>query len=276
MTVIAMNEADDNLKMKELRRPTLCVIDENGIEVTEPEIEDFDEGIRQISLSEPTSPDTADRLSFVQNFLAPVKSNTATINCVENGSLNAITKFSVKDHNANVTSNVTSCENNDLSELKATTARLKLSTRRQSYVTWKDQYLDTKKSVKPIVEDNHVNKTLIGDKVDVRDDGFTEDRKNRINESLEWLRNELLEMRLQDQVLARQLLSLRHEIHKLKLQRSCAEHREMLEDVTMDIEEIHQLQEITDIPLTDSMNDTPLKHLGVTRMHLSARRFSTC
>lgn len=276
MTVIAMNEADDNLKMKELRRPTLCVIDENGIEVTEPEIEDFDEGIRQISLSEPTSPDTADRLSFVQNFLAPVKSNTATINCVENGSLNAITKFSVKDHNANVTSNVTSCENNDLSELKATTARLKLSTRRQSYVTWKDQYLDTKKSVKPIVEDNHVNKTLIGDKIDVRDDGFTEDRKNRINESLEWLRNELLEMRLQDQVLARQLLSLRHEIHKLKLQRSCAEHREMLEDVTMDIEEIHQLQEITDIPLTDSMNDTPLKHLGVTRMHLSARRFSTC
>ena len=77
-------------------------------------------------------------------------------------------------------------------------------------------------------------------------------------------------------MLARQLLSLRHEIHKLKLQRSCAEHREMLEDVTMDIEEIHQLQEITDIPLTDSMNDTPLKHLGVTRMHLSARRFSTC
>ena len=84
------------------------------------------------------------------------------------------------------------------------------------------------------------------------------------------------EMRLQDQVLARQLLSLRHEIHQLKLQRSCEEHQEMLEDVTMDIAETHELQEICDIPLSDSMNGTPLKHLGVTRMHLSARRFSTC
>ena len=193
MTVTAMSEADDNQKMKELRRPTLCVIDENGLEVTEPEIEKFDDGIRRISLSESTSPDTADRLSFVQNFLPPVKSNTTIINSVENGSLNSCTKFSVKDHNANVTS----CEDNDLSELKATTARLKLSTRRQSYVTWKDQYLDTKKSVIPIIEDNHVNKTLIDNKVDVHDDGFTEDRKNRINESLEWLRNELVSVGFQ-------------------------------------------------------------------------------
>ena len=188
-----MNEADDNIKMKELRRPTLCVIDENGIEVTEPEIEEFTDESRRTSLSESVRPDTADRLSFVQNYLPPVKSN-ATINSVENGSLVPCTKFSVKDHNANVTSNVTSCEDNDLSELKATATRLKLSTRRQSYITWKDQYVDTKTSVKPILEDNIVNKTLNDDTIDVSDDGFTEDRKNRINESLEWLRNELVSL----------------------------------------------------------------------------------
>ena len=200
MTVTAMNEADDNQKMKELRRPTLCVIDENGLEVTEPEIDDYDDGIRRINLSEPTSPDTADMLSIVQNYLQPVNSNTTIIdhiNSVENGSLNnSCTKFSLKDHNANVTPNVTSCEDSDLSELKATTARLKLSTRRQSYVTWKDQYVDTKNSVMPTIEDNNnVNRTLPDGKSDVSDDGFTEDRKNKINESLEWLRNELVSVK---------------------------------------------------------------------------------
>jgi len=83
-------------------------------------------------------------------------------------------------------------------------------------------------------------------------------------------------MRSEDEVLARKLLSIRQDIHKLKLQRSCQEHQEMLDDVTMDMEENYVIHEISDIPLTDSVNDTPLKHLGVTRMHLSARRFSTC
>lgn len=83
-------------------------------------------------------------------------------------------------------------------------------------------------------------------------------------------------MRSEDEVLARKLLSIRQDIHKLKLQRSCQEHQEMLEDVTMDMEENYVINEISDIPITDSVNHTPLKHLGVTRMHLSARRFSTC
>lgn len=269
MTIFEMSEADDNTKMKDFTRPTLCVIDENGIEVPESDFNDENESRRK-SLSDISQPDNADRLSFLQNQINPV------IN-VENGpvvdgSPVSCTKIPVRDHNANVTSS----EDTDLSQLKATATRLKLSTRRPSYVTWKSKYVDKAYSLKPNLGENVIDEHITDNENDEDDDGFTEDRKNRINEALEWLRNELQEMRLQDQVLARQLLSLRHEIHQLKLQRSCEEHREMLEDVTMDIEETHELQEISDIPLTDSMNDTPLKHLGVTRMHLSARRFSTC
>jgi len=62
----------------------------------------------------------------------------------------------------------------------------------------------------------------------------------------------------------------------LPLQRSCLQHQEMMEDVTEDMEEKNVLNVISDAPLPDSVHDTPLKHLGVTRMHLSARRFSTC
>ena len=83
-------------------------------------------------------------------------------------------------------------------------------------------------------------------------------------------------MRSQDETLARTLLSIRQDIHQLKLERSCEEHRDMLDDITMDIEETSQINEFCDLPIMDYVSDTPLKHLGVTRMHLNARRFSTC
>ena len=50
----------------------------------------------------------------------------------------------------------------------------------------------------------------------------------------------------------------------------------MLEDVAMDMEESNILSVISDMPISHSVSDTPLKQLGVTRMHVSARRFSTC
>lgn len=81
-------------------------------------------------------------------------------------------------------------------------------------------------------------------------------------------------MRSQDQALARTLLSLRHDIHKLKLNRSCQEHKEMLDGVTKDMEEIQQLKDISDLHVDTVEN--PLKHLGVTSYNLTARRFSTC
>jgi hypothetical protein len=82
-------------------------------------------------------------------------------------------------------------------------------------------------------------------------------------------------MRFQDQDLARQLLSIRHDIHELKLKRSCDEHRDMLDDVQMDFEEVRELSEICDLPM-DTLSDNPLRHLGVTRRNISARRFSMC
>lgn len=82
-------------------------------------------------------------------------------------------------------------------------------------------------------------------------------------------------MRTQDQMLARQLLTIRHDIHQLKLARSCEEHRDMLDDVQSELEELEELSDVLDLPL-HGLNDNPLKHLGVTKMNLNARRFSTC
>lgn len=82
-------------------------------------------------------------------------------------------------------------------------------------------------------------------------------------------------MRCMDQHLARQLLALRHDINQLRLRRSCKEHRDLLDDVQSDLEEQEELSDILDLPNT-SVYNTRLKQLGVTRMNLSARRFSTC
>ena len=78
-----------------------------------------------------------------------------------------------------------------------------------------------------------------------------------------------------DQHLARQLLSLRHDIHQLRLSRSCQEHQELLDDVHSELQEQGELSELLDLPNT-SLNHTPLQQIGVTRMNISARRFSTC
>ena len=78
-----------------------------------------------------------------------------------------------------------------------------------------------------------------------------------------------------DQHLARQLLSLRHDMHQLRLSRSCQQHRELLDDLRSDLEEQDHLSDVLDLP-NSMLSDTPLRQLGVTRMNISARRFSTC
>jgi len=85
-------------------------------------------------------------------------------------------------------------------------------------------------------------------------------------------------MRVQDQDLARQLLALRKDIQSLRLKWSCEDHQELLEDMTCDLEERQILHSICDLPLDplDFRHTNPLKHLGVTPMNISARRFSTC
>lgn len=183
-----------------------------------------------------------------------------TVTCCDDSN-----QASDNDDVSSVTSSRSGSET-DLAHLKVTANRLRLATRRSSIVEWKEQYLDRpRRRSRPDL------------KVDFDHNGndvLTEDRKNKINEALVWIKDELRAMRSQDQALARTLLSLRHDIHKLKLNRSCQEHREMLDDVTKDMEEIQQLKDISDLHVDTVEN--PLKHLGVTSYNLTARRFSTC
>ncbi|XP_020841106.1 protein FAM167A [Phascolarctos cinereus] len=99
-----------------------------------------------------------------------------------------------------------------------------------------------------------------------------------IDEALHWLRKELAEMRLQDQQLARQLMRLRSDINKLKIEQTCHLHRRMLNDATYELEERDELSDLfCDSPLASSFSlSTPLKVIGVTKMNINTRRFSLC
>ena len=79
-------------------------------------------------------------------------------------------------------------------------------------------------------------------------------------------------MRSQDQELARTLLTLRQDIQQLKLKRSYEDHKEMLDDVQCDMEEVQEMKDVCDLPIDTPEN--PLKRLGVTPMNFSSRRFS--
>ena len=87
-----------------------------------------------------------------------------------------------------------------------------------------------------------------------------------------------MEMRLQDQQLARQLMRLRSDIHKLKIEQTCDLHRRMLNDATYELEERDELSDLfCDAPLASSFSlSAPLKLIGVTKMNINSRRFSLC
>lgn len=86
------------------------------------------------------------------------------------------------------------------------------------------------------------------------------------------------EMRLQDQQLARQLMRLRGDINKLKIEQTCRLHRRMLNDAAYELEERDELSDLfCDSPLASSFSlSTPLKLIGVTKMNINSRRFSLC
>ncbi|XP_076786978.1 protein FAM167A isoform X2 [Arvicanthis niloticus] len=86
------------------------------------------------------------------------------------------------------------------------------------------------------------------------------------------------EMRLQDQQLARQLMRLRGDINKLKIEQTCRLHRRMLNDAAFELEERDELSDLfCDSPLASSFSlSTPLKLIGVTKMNINSRRFSLC
>ncbi|XP_051016650.1 protein FAM167A [Acomys russatus] len=99
-----------------------------------------------------------------------------------------------------------------------------------------------------------------------------------IDEAITWVRKELAEMRLQDQQLARQLMRLRGDISKLKIEQTCRLHRRMLNDAAFELEERDELSDLfCDSPLASSFSlSTPLKLIGVTKMNINTRRFSLC
>ncbi|XP_062494542.1 protein FAM167A [Pezoporus occidentalis] len=184
-----------------------------------------------------------------------------------------------------------------LRTLKALTEKLRLETRRPSYLEWKAKLEEQAwKSPQPEVEEEetaeakkamgetvplkkvqlHLNGSPAQDKVTLtsgRVGGF-----ESIDEALTWLRKELAEMRLQDQQLARQLMRLRSDINKLKIEQTCHLHQRMLNDATYELEERDELADLfCDFPLVSSFSlSTPLKLIGVTKMNINSRRFSLC
>lgn len=152
--------------------------------------------------------------------------------------------------------------------LKEKTVKLNLSTRRPSYVTWRNECIEQSgRGIKAKLPNVRGDDSVNGNELTL------DKRIDNIDCALVWIKQELQAMRTQDQDIARKLLSLRHEMNALKLQWSCDDHKEMLEEAQCDLEEMHELQDICDTPL-DSIQPDPLKQIGVTKMNLNTRRFS--
>uniref|UniRef100_A0A8B9T1F3 Family with sequence similarity 167 member B n=1 Tax=Anas platyrhynchos TaxID=8839 RepID=A0A8B9T1F3_ANAPL len=128
-----------------------------------------------------------------------------------------------------------------LEGLKALTAKLKLQTRRPSYLEWEAR----------------VRGQPWGSRTPGGRDGGGVCGFPTLGEALEWLRTELQELQAADQRLAQQLMRLRAQLHRLKVEQACHQHKEMLDDAAF-------------------LLSMPLKHIGVTRMNINSRRFSLC
>ncbi|XP_025941824.1 protein FAM167B [Apteryx rowi] len=165
-----------------------------------------------------------------------------------------------------------------LDSVKALAAKLKLQTRRPSYLEWKAR-------VQGQPWQSRVSEGAGGvrgaERAPTRPEelpagglcGFAS-----MEEALEWLRTELREMQAADQLLARQLMRLRGRLHRLKVEQACHRHKEMLDDATFGLE---GCEEDSDLlcnvpPKAAFLLSMPLKHIGVTRMNINSRRFSLC
>ncbi|XP_008148985.2 protein FAM167A [Eptesicus fuscus] len=181
-----------------------------------------------------------------------------------------------------------------LRSLKALTEKLRLETRRPSYLEWQARLEEQAWPFpRPAAEQQECGEEEPSPPREPRQHpppnasasqdagtgatGKLEGFEN-IDEAIAWLRKELTEMRLQDQQLARQLMRLRSDINKLKIEQTCDLHRRMLNDATYELEERDELSDLfCDSPLASSFSlSTPLKLIGVTKMNINSRRFSLC
>ncbi|OCT81413.1 protein FAM167A [Xenopus laevis] len=208
----------------------------------------------------------------------------------------SLPKIQIDDVDNETDTNSVPPHDDHLRSLKALTEKLRLETRRPSYLEWRAKVEDqTWKSPKPPPEEPEVNQqptdgeepssqnmeqvkleSSVPKETDIgsrKINGF-----DNIDEALNWLRKELTEMRLQDQQLARQLMRLRSDINKLKIEQTCHLHRRMLNDATFELEERDELSDLLcDFPLISPFSlSAPLKLIGVTKMNINSRRFSLC
>ncbi|NXL03423.1 F167A protein, partial [Mesembrinibis cayennensis] len=168
-----------------------------------------------------------------------------------------------------------SWEEESLDSVKALTAKLKLQTRRPSYLEWEARVRGQPwRSRTPGVARGAEQGP--GHPEDERDSGVC--GFATMESALEWLRTELQEMQAADQRLAQQLMRLRAQLHRLKVEQACHQHKEMLDDATFGLE---GCEEDSDLlcnipPKAAFLLSMPLKHIGVTRMNINSRRFSLC
>uniref|UniRef100_A0A673TW18 Family with sequence similarity 167 member B n=1 Tax=Suricata suricatta TaxID=37032 RepID=A0A673TW18_SURSU len=142
-------------------------------------------------------------------------------------------------------------EEESLDSVKALTAKLQLQTRRPSYLEW---------TARVQSQAWHRAQPRPGLGVPGTLCGF-----DSMDSALEWLRQELREMQAQDQQLAGQLLRLRAQLHRLKVDQACHLHQELLDEAELELE----LEPGAGLALAP-----PLRHLGLTRMNISSRRFT--
>ncbi|KAF6716076.1 Protein FAM167A [Oryzias melastigma] len=144
---------------------------------------------------------------------------------------------------ANSEESESSSANDHLLTLKTLTEKLRLETRRPSYLEWKAR---------------------LGEE--------------RLKESEPGKHPVQTDMRRQDQQLARQLMQLRSDINMLKIEQTCHLHRRMLNDATYGLEEKDELSDLPyECPVTPGLGlSAPLRLIGVTKMNINSRRFSLC
>ncbi|XP_076873061.1 protein FAM167A [Brachyhypopomus gauderio] len=206
---------------------------------------------------------------------------------------NTVPQINVVDMSSPDYSGLEVTTDDHLGTLKVLAEKLRLQTRRPSYLEWKARVeaqsaRGSSESAGPTELDQGAGQEH-GDKAkeNVQNSDFIRKANltsgslkgfRSIDEALVWLRKELVDMRLQDQHLAHQLMRLRGDINKLKIEQTCHQHRRMLNDATFGLEERDELSDLLcDGPLTPGFGlSAPLRLIGVTKMNINSRRFSLC
>uniref|UniRef100_F6WQF2 Uncharacterized protein n=1 Tax=Ciona intestinalis TaxID=7719 RepID=F6WQF2_CIOIN len=164
--------------------------------------------------------------------------------------------------------------------LKELSNKLNLATRRPSVVQWKQNTPGRPEKMAVLPETSNVP-LLVENPTKNENTEDVSARYRRVGQMFEKLRRDLVIMRIEDNKLARKLLDVRSEMNLVRAQKSCAEHADMLDDVTIELEEEEELTGLIKAcdlsqgkPTSLLSAFSPLRNIGVSRMNLNRRRFS--